>query len=49
LIKYIYFILYKEISNTKKYTYTFFKYIITNYNISKETILNRDKIFTFKF
>ncbi|KAF0318392.1 hypothetical protein GQ607_014421, partial [Colletotrichum asianum] len=46
LIKYTYFILYKEVSNTKEYTYTFLKYIITNYRILKEIILNRNKIFT---
>ncbi|KAF0316283.1 hypothetical protein GQ607_016491, partial [Colletotrichum asianum] len=49
LIKYTYFILYKEISNTKEYTYIFFKYIIINYRIFKEIILNRDKIFTSHF
>ncbi|KAF0329094.1 hypothetical protein GQ607_003762, partial [Colletotrichum asianum] len=48
-IKYTYFILYKEISNTKKYIYIFLKYIITNYRILKEIILNRDKIFTSNF
>ncbi|KAF0328340.1 hypothetical protein GQ607_004492, partial [Colletotrichum asianum] len=48
-IKYTYFILYKEINNTKKYTYIFFKYIITNYKIFKEIILNRDKIFISNF
>ncbi|KAF0316405.1 hypothetical protein GQ607_016328, partial [Colletotrichum asianum] len=49
LIKYTYFILYKEISNTKEYTYIFLKYIITNYRIFKEIILNRDNIFILKF
>ncbi|KAF0327368.1 hypothetical protein GQ607_005229, partial [Colletotrichum asianum] len=49
LIKYIYFILYKEINNTKEYTYIFLKYIITNYRILKEIILDRDKIFTSNF
>ncbi|KAF0315158.1 hypothetical protein GQ607_017614, partial [Colletotrichum asianum] len=49
LIKYTYFILYKEVSNTKEYTYIFLKYIITNYRILKEIILNRDKIFTSNF
>ncbi|KAF0322388.1 hypothetical protein GQ607_010469, partial [Colletotrichum asianum] len=48
LIKYTYFILYKEISNTKKYIYIFLKYIITNYRIPKEIILDRDKIFISK-
>ncbi|KAF0324325.1 hypothetical protein GQ607_008499, partial [Colletotrichum asianum] len=49
LIKYIYFILYKEISKTKKYIYIFLKSIIINYRILKEIILNRNKIFTLKF
>ncbi|KAF0314817.1 hypothetical protein GQ607_017951, partial [Colletotrichum asianum] len=49
VIKYTYFILYKEISNAKEYTYIFLKYIITNYRILKEIILNRDKIFTSNF
>ncbi|KAF0316067.1 hypothetical protein GQ607_016711, partial [Colletotrichum asianum] len=48
LIKYTYFILYKEISNIKEYTYIFLKYSITNYKILKEIILNRDKIITLK-
>ncbi|KAF0314988.1 hypothetical protein GQ607_017779, partial [Colletotrichum asianum] len=49
LIKYTYFILYKEVSNIKEYTYIFLKYIITNYRTPKEIILNRDKIFTSNF
>ncbi|KAF0325255.1 hypothetical protein GQ607_007582, partial [Colletotrichum asianum] len=49
LIKYTYFILYKEVSNTKEYIYIFLKYIITNYKIPKEIILNRNKFFTLKF
>ncbi|KAF0330709.1 hypothetical protein GQ607_002113, partial [Colletotrichum asianum] len=49
LIKYTYFILYKEVSNTKEYIYIFLKYIITNYRILKEIILDRDKIFTSNF
>ncbi|KAF0315799.1 hypothetical protein GQ607_016948, partial [Colletotrichum asianum] len=49
LIKYTYFILYKEVSNTKEYIYIFCKYIITNYRILKEIISNRNKSFTFYF
>ncbi|KAF0322289.1 hypothetical protein GQ607_010578, partial [Colletotrichum asianum] len=49
LIKYTYFILYKEVSNTKEYIYIFLKYIITNYRILKEIILDRDKIFISNF
>ncbi|KAF0324355.1 hypothetical protein GQ607_008304, partial [Colletotrichum asianum] len=48
-IKYTYFILYREVSNTKKYTYIFLKYIIINYKILKEIILNRNKIFISNF
>ncbi|KAF0316862.1 hypothetical protein GQ607_015906, partial [Colletotrichum asianum] len=49
LIKYTYFILYKEASNTKEYAYIFLKYIISNYRTLKEIILDRDKIFTSNF
>ncbi|KAF0319717.1 hypothetical protein GQ607_013082, partial [Colletotrichum asianum] len=49
LIKYTYFILYKKVNNAKEYTYIFLKYIIVNYRILKEIILNRDKIFTSNF
>ncbi|KAF0320283.1 hypothetical protein GQ607_012545, partial [Colletotrichum asianum] len=49
LIKYTYFILYKEINNIQEYIYIFLKYITTNYKILKEIILNRDKIFTSNF
>ncbi|KAF0327078.1 hypothetical protein GQ607_005561, partial [Colletotrichum asianum] len=49
LIKYTYFILYKKGSNIKEYIYIFLKYIITNYRIPKEIILNRNKIFTSNF
>ncbi|KAF0315402.1 hypothetical protein GQ607_017373, partial [Colletotrichum asianum] len=49
LIKYIYFILYKRVSNTKEYIYIFLKYIITNYRILKKIILDRNKIFTSNF
>ncbi|KAF0316958.1 hypothetical protein GQ607_015755, partial [Colletotrichum asianum] len=49
LIKYTYFILYKEINNIKEYIYIFLKYIITKYRIFKEIILNRNKIFTSNF
>ncbi|KAF0319246.1 hypothetical protein GQ607_013495, partial [Colletotrichum asianum] len=48
-IKYTYFILHKEVSNIKEYTYIFLKYIIANYKTLREIILNRDKIFTLKF
>ncbi|KAF0315724.1 hypothetical protein GQ607_017009, partial [Colletotrichum asianum] len=47
-IKYIYFILYKEVNNIRKYTYILLKYIIFNYKILKEIILNRNKIFILK-
>ncbi|OHE99567.1 hypothetical protein CORC01_05145, partial [Colletotrichum orchidophilum] len=49
LIKFTYFILYKEINNTKELAYTFFKIIITNYSLPKEIIFNKNKLFTIKF
>jgi hypothetical protein len=47
--KYGYFILYKESLLVEKLVYTFNKYIIGNYEISKEIISERDKLFTSRF
>jgi hypothetical protein len=47
--KYEYFILYKESSLIEELAYTFNKYIIKNYGISKKIINNRDKLFTLRF
>jgi hypothetical protein len=47
--KYGYFISYKESLLTEELVYTFNKYIIGNYGISKEIINNKDKLFILKF
>jgi hypothetical protein len=49
LIKYGYFILYKESLLAEELAYTFNKHIIGNYGISKKIINNRDKLFTSRF
>ncbi|OHF04348.1 hypothetical protein CORC01_00200, partial [Colletotrichum orchidophilum] len=49
LIKFIYFILYKKVSNIKELIYIFFKIIIINYSLLKEIVFNKDKLFTAKF
>jgi hypothetical protein len=47
--KYGYFILYKESLLAEELAYTFNKYIIENYEISKKIINNRDKLFISRF
>ncbi|KAK1475851.1 hypothetical protein CABS01_15557, partial [Colletotrichum abscissum] len=47
--KFIYFILYKELSTIKDLVYIFTKVILLNYNLLKEIIFNRDKLFILKF
>jgi hypothetical protein len=49
LTKYGYFILYKESLSVEELAYTFNKYIIGNYGISKKIISDRDKLFTLRF
>ena len=49
LIKYNYFLSYKEESTAKDLIYTFFKTIIANYELSDEIISNKDKLFISKF
>jgi hypothetical protein len=49
LTKYEYFILYKESLLVEKLLYAFNKHIIGNYEISKEIISDRDKLFTSRF
>jgi hypothetical protein len=49
LTKYEYFILYKESLLAEKLVYTFNKYIIGNYGISKKIISDKDKLFTSRF
>jgi hypothetical protein len=49
LIKYEYFILYKESLLAEKLAYAFNKHIIGNHEISKKIISDRDKLFTSRF
>ena len=49
LTKYIYFILYLEALLAKDLAYIFLKYIVSNYRLLKEIILDRDKLFILKF
>jgi hypothetical protein len=49
LTKYGYFILYKESLLIEELVYAFNKHIIGNYEISKEIISDRDKLFTLRF
>jgi hypothetical protein len=49
LIKYGYFISYKESLLIEELAYTFNKYIIGNYEISKKIISDKDKLFTLRF
>jgi hypothetical protein len=49
LIKYGYFISYRESLSAEELAYAFNKYIIGNYGILKEIISDRDKLFTSRF
>jgi hypothetical protein len=49
LTKYGYFILYKESLSAEELAYAFNKHIIGNYEISKEIISDKDKLFTSRF
>lgn len=49
LIKYEYFIPYKEASNTEKLVYTFLKVIAANHDLLNQIISDRDKLFTSQF
>jgi hypothetical protein len=49
LIKYAYFIPYKEGLTAEELVYTFNRNIITNYGILEEIISNRDKLFISNF
>jgi hypothetical protein len=48
-MKYEYFILYLKKSSTEDLAYIFMRYIIINYEILKEIINDRDKLFILKF
>ncbi|KAK1474808.1 hypothetical protein CCUS01_05433, partial [Colletotrichum cuscutae] len=45
LTKFIYFILYKNLSTIKDLVYVFTKVIFLNYGLLKKVILDRDKLF----
>ena len=49
LTKYGYFILYKKVLLAEDVAYTFYKYIVKNYELSKEIIFDQDTLFTSKF
>ncbi|UQC87821.1 uncharacterized protein CLUP02_13342, partial [Colletotrichum lupini] len=49
LIKFVYFILYKELSTIKDLLYIFIKVIFSNYSLLKKIILNKNKLFILKF
>ncbi|OHE94824.1 hypothetical protein CORC01_09842, partial [Colletotrichum orchidophilum] len=49
LITFIYFILYKKVSNIKELVYTFFKIVIINYGLLKEIVSDKNKLFITKF
>ena len=49
LIKYRYFIPYKEALSAEKLAYMFLRVIVANYELLEEIISDRDKLFTFKF
>lgn len=49
LIKYRYFISYKEVFNAEELAYAFLQVIAVNHRLSDQIILNRDKLFTFWF
>jgi hypothetical protein len=49
LIKYTYFISYKEDLTVEELVYTFNRNIIVNYKIPEEIISNRDKLFISNF
>jgi hypothetical protein len=49
LIKYAYFIFYKEGSTAEELIYIFNRNAIANYEILKEIISNKNKLFIFKF
>ncbi|KAK1525691.1 uncharacterized protein CCOS01_08109, partial [Colletotrichum costaricense] len=49
LIKFIYFIPYKEFNTVKDLVYVFIKVIFLNYGLLKEIIFKKDKLFILKF
>ncbi|UQC78842.1 uncharacterized protein CLUP02_04319, partial [Colletotrichum lupini] len=49
LTKFAYFILYKKLNTIKDLVYVFTKVILLNYNLLKEIISNKNKLFILKF
>ncbi|KAK1496675.1 hypothetical protein CTAM01_08313, partial [Colletotrichum tamarilloi] len=49
LIKFTYFIFYKELSIIKNLIYVFTKVIFLNYGLLKKIIFNKNKLFILKF
>jgi hypothetical protein len=49
LTKYIYIILYLEANTAEDLVYTFLRIVVTNYNILKKMISDRDKFFISRF
>ena len=49
LMKYRYFIPYKEASSAEKLAYMFLRVIAANHELPEEIISDRDKLFTSKF
>ena len=49
LIKWIYLISYRKISNAEDLIYIFVKYVVANHGILEEIIFDRDKLFMSKF
>ncbi|KAI3535956.1 hypothetical protein CSPX01_11113, partial [Colletotrichum filicis] len=49
LIKFTYFIPYKELSIIKDLVYVFIKVIFLNYGLLKEISFNKNKLFILKF
>jgi len=49
LIKYEYFLSYKEATFAEDLTYTFLRMIVANHELSDEIISNKNKLFTLKF
>ncbi|UQC77232.1 uncharacterized protein CLUP02_02699, partial [Colletotrichum lupini] len=49
LIKFVYFIPYKELNIIKNLLYIFIKVILLNYSLLKEVIFNKNKLFILKF
>ena len=49
LTKYIILMLYYEFYTIKQLAYTFLKEIVNKYKLLKEILLNKNKLFIFKF